>query len=762
MNFSELFIRKPVMTLLVVITVLFYGLWCYQQLPISDLPSVDSPVITINVNYPGASPETMASTVASPLENQCMQIPGLVSMISSNTEGTTQITLTFDLDRSVDLAAPDVQAAISRSMGNLPGDLPAPPTYTKTNPADKPIIYILVKSKLLTEGELYDIGNKVIGQRISMIEGISAVNIYGAKRSVRIQVDPNKLNNSGVSLAEIAQLLNASTVTVPGGSLDGKKQTYSIEPQGQLFDASEYKDLIIKYVNGAPLRISDVGTVINSTQNDVLRTMYAGKDYPLSKGATVIMATRRGGTNTVKLSQEIIQLLDDIKPQLPSSVDVVVLYSRASSIIDSINDVKFTVEIALVLVVLVIFLFLGRISDTIIPSITLPFSILCTFIVMYAANFSLDNLSLMAVMLAIGFVVDDAIVVLENTVRLVEEGQKPFDAAVNSARQITATVVSMTLSLSIIFAPLVFMGGVVGRTFREFSLTVVVCIICSGIVALTLTPMMCARMLKPADKVKKNFFQNIVDSSMARVIKGYGVTLKFVLKHVWLSVAMWVACLFGTYWFFMQLPQTFLPIGDSGLLIGGIIVPLDTSSKKMQAFQDEINQKLLVDPNVDYFLTVTGSNPGADQSMGFMVVRLVEPSKRKLMSDPKKKNPNIDEVNHEICGNLMMHAADPLGFAILSPMPVLQLSLGGEDTAQGCKYSYRVSGADRDDVYQAAQKLTGAMYGIPGISASSIQSTVKLDMPQLKVKILRDRASTFGITASDIEEALANAFAQGR
>lgn len=748
MNFSETFIRKPVMTILVMVVVILFGIASYFKLPISDLPVVDYPVITVNVAYPGASPETMAKTVASPLENQFTQIPGLSTMISNNTEGQTQIYLTFALDRDVDLAAPDVQAAIQRASGNLPTDLPAPPSYTKTNPSDAPIIYLTVNSDTLTPGQLYDFGNRVIGQRMSMIEGVSQVQSFGAKTAVRVQVDPNKLAAYKIGINEVAQAVNSGTVTIPGGSLNGEVRTFSIEPQGQLLKAKDYESLIVAYRNNAPVRLRDIGRCIDSVDNDVINLNYGKAGEGIRGGTMIVAISREGGSNTVALAQDIKDTVAQLQKQIPGSVHLSVFYDKSEFIVSSIDDVKLTILIALFLVVLIIFLFLGRLSDTIIPSVTLPVSLVATFIVMYIFHFSLDNLSLMGLILSVGFVVDDGIVVLENTVRLVEKGMKPLAAAIESAREITFTIISMTLSLAVIFVPLIFMGGTVGKTFSEFAVTVVIAILCSGIVSLTLTPMMCARMLQEKGKTEETHLQKYVTAFLDRVIRGYGASLTWVLKRPLTTLIAWIACFAGTVVLFMALPQSLLPEGDSGFVNGGILVPLGTSTKKVQQYQNSIDRIVMDDPAVDRFVTITGGSPGADQSTGFLFCVLKPEKKRKVV---------IQDVVARMRGKISRLTQ---GYVFMRPMPSLKISTGAESTASGNRYAYVLTGPDQDQLYETALDFGKTMGKLPGFL--DMQNSVKLDMPQLNLNIFRDRASTFGLTAMDIEESLALAFAQGK
>jgi len=736
------------MTILVTVVIVIFGMAAYFKLPISDLPVVDYPVITVNVSYPGASPETMAKTVASPLENQFTLIPGLRTMISNNTEGQTQIFLTFALNRSVDLAAPDVLAAIQRATAYLPTDLPTPPSYTKTNPSDAPIMYLAINSDTLSAGQLYDFGNKTIGQRISMIEGVSQVQVYGAKAAVRVQVDPSKLAAYKIGINEIAAAVNNGTVTIPGGSLNGEVRTFSIEPQGQLLKGKDYEQLIVAYRNNSPVRLKDLGSCIDSVDNDVISLNYGKGQGESSKGTVVLAISREGGSNTVGLAKDIKDTVGQLKKQIPSSVHLNMLYDKSEFIVESIDDVKTTIVIALFLVILIIYLFLGKLSDTIIPSVTMPISLIATFLVMYALKFSLDNLSLMGLILSVGFVVDDGIVVLENTVRLVEQGMKPLAAAIQSAREITFTIISMTLSLAVIFVPLVFMGGTVGSTFREFAVTVVIAILCSGVVSLTLTPMMCARMLEEKGKSKETRLQKFITGFLDKVIRGYGSSLTWVLKRPISTLIAWVFCFIGTIILFMSLPQSLLPEGDSGFIMGGIQVPLGTSTKKVQRYQDAIDRIVLADPAVDHFVTITGGTPGADQSTGFLFCNLKE---------RKDRDASIQKVVARLQDKF---SRLPQGFVFMRAMPSLKISTGAESTASGNRYAYVLTGPNQNELYETALSFAVTMDKLPGFR--DLQNSVKLNMPQLNLTILRDRASTFGITAEDIEQALALSYAQGK
>ncbi len=746
MAFSEKFIRRPIMTVLLTVTLLLGGLVAYTQLPISDLPSVDYPVITITAVYPGASPELMASAVASPLEEECMQIPGLQTIFSDNKPGITTISLTFELDKNVDLAAPDVQAAITRAQANLP-DLPSPPTYDKFNPSDQPIIYIMVESDTMTSGDLYDYAHRSIGQRINMIEGISKVDIYGSKRAIRVLVDPEKLAALGLGLDQVYQTLNQATVTTPGGDLNGRFRAFSIEPEGQLSRAAEYEELIIAYRDNGPVRIGDVGKAIESLESDVINVTYGNREEGMQAGAVCVAATRSSGANTVALSRKVRALLEEIGPTLPGSIKVSIFYDKAVQIAESINDVKTTIVIALVLVILIIFLFLGRGSDTAVPATVLPVTLFGTFLVMLFAGFSLDNLSLMALTLSIGFLVDDAIVVLENTVRHIQEGMKPLGAAIKSMEEITGTVISTSVALMVVFIPLVFMAGVVGRNFKEFALTVIIAVSVSTVCALTLSPMMCARVLKGGKSVKTRM-EKLADAFIGSLIKFYGGVLLWVLKRKFLTILGWVACLVGIGYFFSALPKIFMPLGDSGLFYGQFMALQGTSTEQIRHFQDELNRIILKNPAIENLLTYTGLQTGSDQSTGMAIATL----------KPASERPPIEAVVGQI--NRDMYSLADLGMVFIMPLPSLLLSAGAETTAAGSLYSYVLTGEDKDQVYSAAMEMEKGMRQNPVFSG--IQNSVKLDLPQVDVELLRDRASTLGITAADIENALALAYAKGK
>ncbi|HVO95381.1 MAG TPA: efflux RND transporter permease subunit, partial [Terriglobales bacterium] len=547
MNFSERFVRRPVLTTVLTISTILFGILSYTRLPVNDLPAVDYPVIQVQADYPGASPETVANNIATPLERQFMQINGLDLVTSKSTQGHTNITLQFNLNKSIDAAATDVQTAISQSTGSLPVDLPSPPTFSKTNPNDQPIMYLALTSDSVTRGQLYDYGSTQIGQRISILPGVSRVSVFGTKSAVRIKADPSAMWARGISVDDLATAIKNGTSYIGAGQFDSESGTTLLRPQGQLDSAGEYSNLIVGSSNGAPVYLRDVAQVRQSVQDERLNMRFWARGYPVP-GATVVIAVyRQAGANAVEVANSIRTLLPQISAELPGSVRITPLYDRSRGIVNSVRDVQITLAIAFVLVVLVIFVFLGRATDTLIPMVALPISLLLTFIVMQILGYSLDNLSLMALTLAIGFLVDDAIVFLENTVRRMEHGDGALEATIHSAKEISFTILSMTISLAAVFIPLVFMSGLVGRIFREFALTIVVAIMASGLVSLILTPLMCARLL--ADRgagSKRTWMEQRIGAVERRVLSAYGKRLYWFLDHRWISALIWIACLAGT------------------------------------------------------------------------------------------------------------------------------------------------------------------------------------------------------------------------
>ncbi|HEV2445983.1 MAG TPA: efflux RND transporter permease subunit, partial [Candidatus Sulfopaludibacter sp.] len=569
------------MTTLLMLGLVLFGAAGYRALPVSDLPNVDFPTIQVNASLPGASPETMAASVATPLERQFSTIPGLDSMTSSSSRGSTSVTLQFVLDRDLDGAALDVSAAISAAARRLPPNMPSLPTFRKVNPADMPILIMVMSSATLPISEVDDYAETAISQRISMINGVAQVSVYGAQKfAVRAQMDPNLMAARGIGIDEVEQTLRQHNVNLPTGTLWGAQQAFTVQATGQLMKAAQYQSLIVAYRHGAPVRLGEIGQVIDSVENDKVGTWYQGGR------ALSLVVQRQPGTNTVDVVDRIRELLPGFREQMPPAVHLEVLYDRSQSIRESVNDVKFTLVLTIGLVVMVIFLFLRNISATVIPSLALPMSIVGTFAVMYLAGFNLDNLSLMALTLSVGFVVDDAIVILENIVRHTEMGKARAEAAVEGGREIGFTILSMTLSLAAVFIPVLFMGGIVGRLFREFAVTVMVAILISGFVSLSLTPMLCSRFLRPPGE-RQNAFQRSTEKIFDAWKDLYAWTLRGVLRHRFLTMLAAAGTLAATVYLYGLVPKGFIPNQDTGQLSGSTEGPQDISFEGMMRYQQQ-------------------------------------------------------------------------------------------------------------------------------------------------------------------------------
>jgi len=734
------------MTAVLTVSAILFGVLAYLSLPVNDLPSVDYPVIQVSVGYPGATPETMANNVATPLERQFMQIPGLELVTSNSGQGHSSFVLQFDLSKSVDAAATDVQAAITRATAQLPVDLPSPPTFTKTNPNDQPILYVGLISDRATQGQLYDYANTQVGERISILPGVSQVALYGAQSAVRIKADPSAMAARNLTIDDLAAALKNGTSYTGAGQFDGEHHTFLLQPEGQLSEASQYENLIVRQDNGAPVYLKDIATVENGLQDEriSMRFWYRGHEVPAAM--VVVAVFRRAGSNAVEVAKSVRDLLPTVQAQLPSSVGIVPIYDRSQGIVNSAKDVQATLSIAFVLVVLVIFFFLGRARDTLIPVVALPLSLLLTFVVMDILGYSLDNLSLMALTLAIGFLVDDAIVFLENTVRLMESGLSALEASLQSAREISFTILAMTISLAAVFLPLVFMSGLVGRIFREFSIVIIVSIFASGLVSLTLTPLMCSGLLQErGERAKKNWIERVIGGTEKRVLSVYGGSLWFFLRHRWISLAIWVVCLLGTVYFFYAVPKAFLPIGDSSFAIGVFVAEEGTSHYEMHTHQLQVEQVLHANPAVDMTFTMSGNSSffPANQGLVFTVLK------------PPDKRPPIQAVAGQLMGQLNSKVPGLITF--LKPQPVLQISTGATAQLQG-QFAYSISGIDPNEVYASAGTLMRKMSEFPGFLF--VNSDLFNHTPNLRVEILREQAKTYGVSETRILNLLHEAYSQ--
>jgi HAE1 family hydrophobic/amphiphilic exporter-1 len=745
MNLSEPFIRKPVMTAVLTVSVIVFGVLGYRLLPVNDLPVVDYPVISVQANYPGASPDTVANNIATPLERQFMQINGLELVTSQSTQGHVNFTLQFALDKSIDAAATDVQTAISQATGSLPVDLPSPPTYSKTNPNDQPILYIALTSDSVTAGRLYDYGSTQVGQRISILPGVSSVNVFGTKSAVRIKVDPSAMWARGISIDDLVTAVKNGTSYTGAGQLDGAAGTALLRPNGQLDTAPAYGNLIVSSTNGAPVYLHDVAQVRDSVQDERLRMRFWVRGYPEPSATVVVAVNRQAGSNAVAVAKSVRDILPLISAELPASVRVTPIYDRSQTIVNSVADVQVTLLIAFALVVVVIFLFLGRATDTLIPAVALPMSLLLTFVAMRLLGYSLDNLSLMALTLAIGFLVDDAIVFLENTVRLMEKGLAPLEATLQSAKEISFTILSMTISLAAVFFPLVFMSGLVGRIFREFAITIVVAIIASGLVSLTLTPLMCARLLKARGQgIKQNWIERGAGRIEKRVLDVYGSSLWWFLRHRWVSALTWAACMAGTVLLFMVVPKAFLPVGDSSFIWGVMIGKEGSSPEQMQALQNQAAEVMRQDDSVGATFTLTGNSQFLASNQGLLLAFL----------EPPQVRPPISAVAGRLMGRL---ATIPGVFPFLRPFPVLEISTGATNQNQG-QYAYALSGVNSQQVYDVAQKLVARLRQYPGFA--TVSSDYFANTPNLEIDLRRDQARTYGVSETRILTLLRNAYSQ--
>ncbi len=732
------------MTVLLTVTIALFGVIAYEKLPVNDLPVVDFPVINVSVSYPGASPTTMASNVATPLEKQFLQIPGLELITSSSTQGNASFTLQFVLSKSVDIAATDVQAAINQASGSLPLDLPSPPTFTKFNPNDQPIIYIALTSESLSNGPLYNYATTAIAQRISIVPGVSKVDIFGSKSAIRIKFDPSKLAARNLTVDELIVAIKAGTSYQGAGQFDGDTRTLLLQPNGQLETAAEYENLIVARRDGASIYVRDVAEVVESVQDERQERHIWFRGHSVPPANVVLAVSRQAGANVVETANAVRALLPEFRRELPASISLIPVYDRSITIQNSVNDVKETLLIAFALVVMVIFLFLGRATDTLIPAIALPMSICMTFLGMWALGYSIDNLSLLAITLSIGFLVDDAIVFLENAVRRMEAGETAMEASINGAKEISFTILSMTLSLAAVFIPLAFMPGLLGRQLQEFAVTIIIAILASGVVSLSLTPLMCSRLLGKRVSGGETRMEKLSGAVLGRVVSAYGASLGFFLRHKWISLIIWVASFIGTIVCFIVIPKSLLPTGDSGFIRGIFQAQEGTSPERMHEYQAKVDEILKDDEAVDVAITVAGLSGRLSSSQAFTLAFL----------KPLNERPPIEVV----AGRLMQRIGTIPGImAFLQANPVLQISTGATSTTQG-KFAYAISGINGEEVNRVASDLIDKLRQYPGFLF--VNSDLKLNTPSLEINILRDQASTYGVDAQSILTSLRNAYSQ--
>jgi hydrophobic/amphiphilic exporter-1 (mainly G- bacteria), HAE1 family len=733
-NVSALFVRRPVMTVLVMIGILVFGISAYRDLPVSDLPTVDYPTITVSASLPGASPETMAAAVATPLEKQFSTIAGIDNMTSTSGLGSTSITIQFTLGRDIDAAAQDVQAAIGKVLRNLPSGI-IPPSYQKVNPADQAIIYFALTSKLLPLSQLDEYGETVMAQRLSMVDGVAQVSVYGAQKyAVRVQLDPNALAYRKIGIDEVANAITAQNVNLPTGILWGPNRAYTVQANGQLNDAASFRRLVVTYRNGAPVRLGDLGNVLDDVQDNRAASWYAGSR------SIVLAIQRQPGTNTVAVATAVKALMAQLQATIPGTVEVRTLYDRSLSIQESVHEVKFTLVLTLFLVVLVIFLFLRNLSATVIPSLALPISVIGTFAVMYLLGYSLDNLSLMALTLAVGFVVDDAIVMLENIVRHMEMGKPPMTAAFDGAREVGFTILSMTLSLTAVFIPILFLGGIVGRLFHEFAVTIAVAILVSGFVSLTLTPMLSSRFLRPHGEERHGRVFNATERAWQYVLSGYASSLQVIMRHRRAMVVLAAVVLVGTAGLFALVPQGFIPDEDTGQVRVTTEGAEGVSFDDMVKHQEQLAAIVQQDTNVNGFMSAVGGGGRASSSnQGRMFISL-KPLGRRLGADAF-----IQEMRRKL-------ATVPGMKVYMSNPPAIQI---GGRVSKG-QYQFTLTSADIQSLYPAARQLLDSVMTMPQVQ--DVSSDLQLGNPQASIEIDRERAASLGVTASQVETALYDAY----
>jgi HAE1 family hydrophobic/amphiphilic exporter-1 len=742
LNLSSPFIRRPVMTTLLTLLLLLLGVTGYLGLPVSDLPNVDFPTIQVSASLPGASPETMASSVATPLERQFSAIAGLSSMTSTSTLGATQITLQFDLSRSIDAAAQDVQAMMSRASTQLPPNLPTPPTFQKVNPAEAPILYLSLSSPTLPLSDVDEYAETTVAQRISMVEGVAQVQVFGAQKfAVRVDADPTKLAARSIGIDEVSSAIQRANVDLPGGILQGEARAFTVQPTGGLRDAEAYRPVVVAYRNGAPVRLSDVAHVYDGVENDQVASWLD------DTRAVVLAVERQPGTNTVAVVDAVRKLLPTFRTRIPASVALDVLYDRSTSIRHSVRDVEYTLVLTVVLVVGVIFLFLRSARATLVSGVALPISIIGTFALMALLDFSLDNLSLMALTLSVGFVVDDAIVMLENIVRHIELGEPVMQAALHGSKEIGFTVLSMTLSLVAVFIPVLFMGGILGRLLHEFAVTISIAILISGAVSLTLTPMLASRVLR----ARKSAATHVAGEEKvvhARGVFGkiedlYAASLRPVLRHRVITLVVAGLLLVGTIGLVLVIPKGLFPSEDTGQIFAVTEAAQGISFDAMVAHQREVAGIIRRDPNVASVMSAVGSGGASTAANSGRIFARLEPrSKRDLGVDAI-----IDELRPKL--------AEVPGIQVYMQNPPA-IRIGGQLTK--AQYQFSLQSPDVKELYADADRFLTSLRKVPGLE--DVTSDLQIKNPELSLVIDRDKAAVVGVTPAQIEDALFSAYAQ--
>ena len=742
MNFSTLFVRRPVATTLIQLAIVIFGIMSYRVLPVADLPTIDYPTISVNAGLPGANPDTMAAAVATPLEKQFSTIPGVDQITSSSGLGNTSITLQFALDRNIDAAAQDVQTAIARSLRQLPPGMPSPPSYNKVNPSDQPVVFLALTSETLPLSQVNEYAESLLAQRISMVSGVAQVSVFGAQRyAVRVDVDPLQLVARGVGVDEVASAIQRGSASRPTGTLQGANQNFTVfSENGQLFNAAEFGPLIVSYRNGRPVRLNEIARVYDGVEND------KSASWVGDTRAIYLAIQRQPGTNTVAVVDAVKELIPELQAQLPAAVKLFVRSDRSKSIRESVHDVKFTLVLTVVLVVFVIFIFLRNLSATLIPSLALPASIVGTFGAMYLLNFSLDNLTLMALTLAVGFVVDDAIVMLENIVRHMEKGETPMEAAHRGAKEVAFTIVSMTVSLVAVFIPVLFMGGIVGRLLHSFAITISIAILISGFVSVSLTPMLCARWLRPGTHLRHGRAYMMIENVFEWSRRAYGTTLKATLRHRWVTLGASFLLLVATVYLFRVIPKGFIPTVDTGQIQATTEFAQGIGYESMVAHQKQVADIIAADPNVAQFTSNVGSGPGggAGNGQGRLSIDLKPFPQRKLTAD-------------QVIAELRRKTSQVTGVRVFLTNPPA-IRIGGQNTRS--LYQYTLQSVDTVALYEYAPKLDRMLRTMPGIV--DVSSDLQLANPQVNIELDRQRIAALGLTVDQVQGAMASAYSNAQ
>ena len=723
------------MTVLVMAAILIFGIAAYRLLPVNTLPNVDFPTIQVNAELPGASPETMASAVATPLEKQFSTIAGIDSMTSISGQGSTSITIQFSLERDIDAAAQDVNSAIAGAARQMPPTMSNPPSFRKVNPADFPVYYLALTSDSLPLSTVNEYAETYLAQRISTINGVAQVQVFGQQKyAVRVQLDPSALASRGVGINEVQQAIAGANVNLPTGTLYGKDRMFAVQATGQLYNAEAFRPIIVAYRNGSPIRLSEVGRVTDGVQSDKVAAWFK------AKRGIVLAIQRQPGVNTIEVVEAVKKLLPTFRAEVPPGVDIDVLFDRSVTIRASVQEVQFTLMVALALVIMVIFIFLRNVPATIIPSVALPMSIIGTFAFMYMFGHSIDNISLLALTLCVGFVVDDAIVMLENVSRHLEMGKSVMQATLDGSKEIAFTIVSMTISLAAVFIPVMFMGGILGRLLHEFAVVIIVAVLISGFVSLTLTPMMCSRILKPHDPDRKHgAVYMLFERGFDAMRDAYAASLRVVLAHQRLTLMAFFAIVVGTGVLFQRAPKGFLPSEDSGQLFCFVEGPQDISFEGMAVLQQQVADIISQDPNVEALMSFIGtSNFNPAMNIGRITITLKPFGQRK----------NADEVVRGLRPKLAKLTSVK---AFVQNVPTIRIG-----TLTKAPYQYVVQSASTEELYSWAPRIEAKLRAQPGLT--DVTSDLQIARPQVTVEILREKAASLGVSPQQIQMALNNAY----